>query len=90
MTLLHTTHLDSVEVSAPLAPEQRAAYSAAIKQTEAVFALESMLPTAQDRAIDDAILAGRVSPERAREELKVYLAENKTMNGFIESRPWAV
>jgi hypothetical protein len=78
------------EPAEPLTPEQRGAYAAAIAQTEAVFALEDMGPTAQDKAIDAAILAGRVSPEQAREELLAYVIEHKTVNGFIESRPWAV
>lgn len=73
----------------PLLPEQLASYAAAIEQAEAVFALEGMAPTAQDKAIDAAILAGRVSPEQAREELLAYVTQHKTMDGFFESRAWA-
>ena len=91
MPLLHkTSRSDPVTNPAPLAPEQRAAYAAAIAQTEAVFALEGMAPSEQDKAIDAAILAGRVSPEQAREELLTYVTAHKTVKGFIESRPWAV
>lgn len=81
---------DSVADPQPLPTEMRAAYAAAIQQTEAVFALEGMTPTAQDKAIDAAILAGKVSPEQAREELLTYVTAHKTVNGFIESRGWAV
>jgi hypothetical protein len=75
---------------APLTPEQRAHYAAAIADTEAVFALEGMAPSPQDRAITAAIVAGLVAPQQAREELLAYLLEHKTVRGFIETRPWAI
>ena len=89
-----TTHQTSARreapaVPAPLTPDQRATYAATIKQTEAIFALEDMAPNAQDLAIDAAILAGKVSPEQAREELLAYVIQHKTVRGFIESRAWA-
>ena len=68
---------------------QRDAYASAITQVEAIFALEGMAPSEQDKAIDAAILAGVVTPERAREELLAYIVEHKTMDGFIASRSWA-
>jgi hypothetical protein len=91
MALLHKiSRGDPAANPVPLTPEQRAAYAAAIEQTKAVFALEGMAPTSQDKAVDGAILAGRVSPEQAREELLAYVTAHKTVDGFIESRAWAV
>jgi hypothetical protein len=90
MTSLHSAaHRDAMAAPAPLAPEQRAEYAVAIEQSEAVFALEDMAPSAQDKAIDVAILAGKLSPEQAREELLSYLTGHKTVCGFIDSRAWS-
>ena len=72
----------------PLNVGRRAAYAAAIQQTEAIFALEGMAPSAQDNAINAATLAGQVSLEQAREELLEYVTTHKTSRGFIESRVW--
>lgn len=77
------------QAQAPLPREQRVLYVAAMKQTEAMVALEGMQPTAQDKAATAAIVAGRVAPEQAREELLAYVREHQTMRGFIESRSWA-
>ena len=74
----------------PLRPEERAAYALIIEQTEAVWALEDMRPSPQDKAIDAAVLDGRVSPEQAHDEFVAYVNEHKTVRGFIESRAWAV
>lgn len=89
MTMMPKTAATAAREPVPLAPHERAAYRAALVQTQAIFALEGMEPSETDRAIDAAILAGRVAPERAREELLAYLLEHKTMRGFIESRTWA-
>lgn len=90
MPITHHLAPDSLAAStAPLAAEDRSAYAAAMEQTEAVFALEGMEPSEQDRAITAAILAGRVSPEQAREELLAYVTAHKTVKGFLESREWA-
>lgn len=91
MSLAHKVSRSSpVFDPAPLSPDQRPAYAAAIEQTEAIFALEGMAPTPQDKAIDAAILAGKVSPEQARDELLDYLKTHKTVKGFIGSRAWAL
>jgi DNA-binding XRE family transcriptional regulator len=85
-----TARRAAVATRAPLTPEQRVLYAAAMADTEAVFALEDMTPSPQDKAITAAIVAGLVAPEQAREELHAYVLEHKTVRGFIESRPWAV
>lgn len=91
MTLMHKSSVHGAAAApAPLTLDQRAAYAAVLSQTEAIFALEDLQPSAQDKAIDAAILNGRVSPEQAREELLAYVRANKTVKGFIESRPWAM
>lgn len=66
----------------PLAPEQRALYATAIEQTEAIFALEYMVPDHHDQTLKVAILTGQVSPEDARERLLTHLIKYKTRNGF--------
>jgi hypothetical protein len=59
-----------------------------IRQTDAIFALEGFEPDAQGRAIDAAVLAGRVTNAQAADELVAYVKEHKTAEGFVESRPW--
>jgi hypothetical protein len=61
----------------------------AFKQTDAVFALEGFEPTEQTRAIDAAVLAGRITLAQVAEELNDYISEHKTVAGFIASRTWA-
>lgn len=60
----------------------------AIKQVDAIFALEGFTPNAQERAIDEAVLAGRVTNAQVVSELVEYARVNKSMNGFIETRIW--
>ena len=60
----------------------------AIAQTDAIFALEGFEPTPVTRAIDAAVLDGRVTFAQAIAEMCAYVREHKTMNGFIESRSW--
>lgn len=69
--------------------EQRLAYAASVDQVEAMFSLDGLAPRSENRAIDAAIVAGRVTPQQVREEMVAYVIENKTMQGFIESREWA-
>jgi hypothetical protein len=61
----------------------------AIVQVDAIFALESFQPTAQTRAIDAAVLSGRVTRSQVTQEMVEYARQNKTTTGFIESRTWA-
>ena len=91
MSLAHKINRHSALTErSPLTPDERPAYAFAIEQSEAIFALEGLEPSPQDKAIDAAILAGRVSPEQAREELLDYVTAHKTVRGFIESRAWAL
>jgi len=85
-----TNLLGAAATPALLTSQQRAGYSAAMADTEAVFALEDMKPSPQDMAITAAIVAGLVAPERAREELLAYVLAHKTVQGFIDSRLWAI
>lgn len=61
----------------------------AIKQTDAIFALEGFEPTEQARAIDAAVLAGRVTRKQVIEEMRDYAMQHKTTDGFVQSRCWA-
>jgi len=60
-----------------------------IRQVDAIFALEGFDAGAQMRAIDIAVLAGRVTREQVAQELVAYATEHKSMDGFIQSRLWA-
>ena len=77
--------IDAIE----LTPAEVENIQEAIRQTDAIFALEGFAPTAQTRAIDAAVLAGRVTNAQVIEEMVEYAKEHKTTDGFIESRAWA-
>jgi DNA-binding XRE family transcriptional regulator len=69
--------------------EQCVNYADALRQSRASFALEGMQPQWDDEVIEAAIMAGLVSPDQYKTEMLAYVYERKTLNGFIESRPWA-
>lgn len=68
---------------------ERARMAYAIRQTEAIFALDGFDPTPDSKAINEAMLEGRVTPSQVIAELKAYLREHKTMDGFVSSRSWS-
>ncbi len=72
-----------------MSPSQQAKTLDAIAQTDAIFALEGFEPTDQIRAIDAAVLAGRISYAQAAQEMKQYTLQHKTVDGFVASRSWA-
>ncbi len=59
-----------------------------MRQTDAIFRLEGLEPTAMDRAMDAAVLAGRVTTAQLIEEMREYVMQYKSMDGFIQSRTW--
>ena len=61
----------------------------AFRQTDAIFALEGFAPTEQSKAIDAAVLAGRVTLSQAAHELTQYIKQHKTVEGFVATRTWA-
>jgi len=61
----------------------------AMRQTDAIFALDGFTPDAQNIAINAAVLAGRVTSNQVVEELVVYAKQYKTVDGFLETRDWA-
>jgi dephospho-CoA kinase len=69
--------------------EKLARIKDAIKQTDAIFALEGFEPTDEMRAIDAAVLAGRVTRSQVAKEIVEYAKQHKTIDGFIQSRAWA-
>ena len=80
-----TEVLDAIE----LTPAEVENIKEAIRQTDAIFALEGFETTDEMRAVDAAVLAGRITFGQAAEEMRDYAMEHKTMKGFVESRPWA-
>ena len=68
-----------------LTEAEKAEMREAIKQVDAIFALEE---TEQSKKIDEAVLAGRVSNHQLIDEMIAYVKEHKTTDGFIESREW--
>ncbi len=61
----------------------------AIRQTDAIFALEGFAPTAQFRAINAAVLAGRVTRAQVLAEMVDYFRTQKQVEGFVATRAWA-
>jgi len=72
-----------------MTPEEKEAYRKACEQTDAIFALEGFQPTEQSKAIDAAVLAGRVTLTQAANELREYIKQHKAVEGFVASRSWA-
>ena len=60
----------------------------AIRQTDAIFALEGFQPTAQKQAIDAAVVAGRVTENQVIAEMVAYAKLHKTTEGFAATRTW--
>ena len=63
-------------------------YQDACIQTDAIFALEGFEPSEQNKALDRAVFAGRVTPEQVRQEMLAYAMQHKTTDGFAASRAW--
>jgi hypothetical protein len=61
----------------------------AFRQTDAIFALEGFKPNNQTDAIRAAVLAGRVTFDQVACEMRDYATQHKTIDGFVQSRPWA-
>ena len=62
----------------------------AIRQADAIAALENIQPTEMIRLTDKAVLAGRITFKQAADELRDYVAVHKTIDGFIQTRHWAM
>lgn len=60
-----------------------------IRQTDAIFALEGFEPTAQTKAINAAVLAGRVTRAQVAQEMVSYIQQHQTVEGFVATRAWA-
>jgi hypothetical protein len=74
----------------PMTPINQKKYLEAIEQTNAIFAFEGFQPTPGSRLIDTAVLAGRVTRNQVAKEMLEYATLHKNIEGFIESRSWAV
>ena len=71
-----------------MTPDERERLREVMRQTDAIFRLEGLEPTAMDRAMDAAVLAGRVTTAQLIEEMREYVMQYKSMDGFIQSRTW--
>lgn len=67
---------------------ERSRIREAIKQGNAIMALEGFQPDALTNAIDMAVIAGRVTHGQAADEMASYAKEHKSLDGFLESRTW--
>ena len=63
-------------------------YKAACIQVDAIFALAGFEPSEQKKALNRAVLAGRVTPEQAHHDLLAYALQHKTTDGFEVSMGW--
>lgn len=71
-----------------MTPDERERLREVMRQTDAIFRLEGLEPTAMDRAMDAAVLAGRVTTAQVIKEMREYVMQYKSMDGFIRSRAW--
>ena len=78
-----------VETETPLSGADAARLREAMRQRDAIFRLEGFEPTDMSRAVDAAVLAGRVTNKQAGDEMVAYVKEHKTLEGFLQSRHWA-
>lgn len=60
----------------------------AMKQVDAIFALEGFQPDRLSIAIDAAVFSGRITNGQAADEMVLYAKEHKSLDGFHESRDW--
>lgn len=77
------------ETGASLSFADEARMREAMQQRDAIFRLEGFEPDAEARVMDAAILAGRVTVKQLGDELVAYAKQHKSLDGFIQSRPWA-
>lgn len=71
-----------------MTPDERLKCEEYIRQVDAIFRLEGFEPTAMERAMDAAVLAGRVTTSQIIKEMREYIMQHKTLDGFIQSRSW--
>ena len=61
----------------------------AFRQSESILALEGLRPDPASLAIQEAVVAGRVTGSQAVAEMCEYAKTYQTLDGFIQSRQWA-
>ena len=71
-----------------MTPDERERLREVMRQIDAIFRLEGLEPTAMDRAMDAAVLDGRVTTAQVIKEMREYVMQYKSMDGFIQSRTW--
>lgn len=73
-----------------LSPEQRARMQEVIDCVDASLRLEGFEKNDMKRAIDEALLDGRVDSATVSRELLEYVKKNKTVDGFLDDKEWAI
>ena len=61
----------------------------AIKQADAIMALEGFQKTQLATKTDEAVLSGRATFKQVADEMVEYAKNHKNSDGFLESRQWA-
>jgi hypothetical protein len=61
----------------------------AIRQSDAILALEGFLPSDLMRKADTAVLSGHMTRAQVANEMRDFIESHKTLTGFLESRTWA-
>ncbi|MBO4576626.1 MAG: antitoxin VbhA family protein [Neisseriaceae bacterium] len=62
----------------------------AIRQADAIMALEGFQPTDDMKIVQKAVLSGRTTFRQVINEMRDYVAIHKTIDGFIQTRQWAM
>lgn len=57
-------------------------------QSDAIHRLEGFEPTALREQLDRAVLDGLATNVQIAEEMQAYITAYRTLDGFLESRPW--
>lgn len=75
-------------VATALGGTDRARVLDAIVQSTAIHRLEGMEPTELTLTLDQAALDGLATNAMIAEELGEYIAQHRSLTGFLESRSW--
>ena len=62
----------------------------AIRQADAIMALEGFQATDDMKIVQKAVLSGRTTFRQVINEMRDYVAIHKTIDGFIQTRQWAM
>lgn len=63
---------------------------ASLDQARAIMSLEGFEPDELSKAIDQALLQGRVSIDQVLAELREWAKTHHSLDGFLETRIWVM